>query len=55
MFGFIGHTAFADRTAAYIGWLADNPFQTEVAVANLAIGVLGILCYWVQGPSRLLL
>jgi hypothetical protein len=29
-----------------IGWPTGNPFQTEVAVANLAIGVLGILCYW---------
>jgi hypothetical protein len=46
IFGFIGHTVFADRAAASIGWPAGNPFQAEVAVANLAIGVLGILCYW---------
>ena len=46
VFGFIGHTVFADRAAASIGWPAGNPFQTEVAIANLAIGVLGILCYW---------
>jgi uncharacterized protein DUF6790 len=43
---FIAHTAFADSTALSIGWPTGNPFQTEVAVANLAIGVLGILCYW---------
>lgn len=46
VFGFIGHTVFADMVAASIGWPAGNPFQTEVAIANLAIGVLGILCFW---------
>ena len=46
VFGFIGHTDFADRAAASIGWPAGNPFQTEVVIANLAIGTLGILCYW---------
>ena len=45
---FIGHTVFASTTAASIGWPAGNPFQTEVAVANLAIGVLGVLCYWLR-------
>ena len=49
IFGFIGHTVFADRTAASIGWPAGNPFQTEVAIANLAFGTLGILCYWSRG------
>jgi hypothetical protein len=46
---FIAHTAFADTTAASIGWPAGNPFQSEVAVANLAVGILGILCYWMRG------
>jgi hypothetical protein len=46
---FIAHTVFADTTAASIGWPAGNPFQSEVAVANLAVGVLGILCYWMRG------
>ena len=49
VFGFIAHTVFADTTAASIGWPAGNPFQSEVAVANLAVGVLGILCYWMRG------
>ncbi|GAA2852174.1 hypothetical protein GCM10010472_06590 [Pseudonocardia halophobica] len=43
--GFLAHTVYADPTAASIGWPAGNPFQTEVAVANLAVGVLGLLCY----------
>jgi hypothetical protein len=46
---FIAHTVFADTTAASIGWPAGNPFQSEVAVANLSVGVLGILCYWTRG------
>jgi hypothetical protein len=49
IFAFIGHTVFADTTAASIGWPAGNPFQSEVAVANLSVGVLGILCYWMRG------
>jgi hypothetical protein len=46
---FISHTVFADATAASIGWPAGNPFQSEVAVANLSVSVLGILCYWMRG------
>ena len=46
---FIAHTIYADATAASIGWPAGNPFQSEVAVANLSVGVLGILCYWMRG------
>jgi hypothetical protein len=49
VFAFIGHTVFADTTAASIGWPAGNPFQSEVAVANLTMGILGILCYWIRG------
>ena len=44
IWAFIGHTVFAEQVAESIGWPAGNPFQTEVAVANLAIGTLGILC-----------
>ena len=49
VFAFIGHTVYADATAASIGWPAGNPFQSEVAVANLTVGILGILCYWMRG------
>ena len=49
VFFFIAHTVFADATAASIGWPAGNPFQYEVAVANLTIATLGILCYWIRG------
>ena len=26
-----------------------SPFQFEVALHNLAVGVLGVLCFWVRG------
>ena len=49
VFAFIGHTVYADATAQSIGWPTGNPFQSEVAVANLSVGILGILCYWMRG------
>ena len=49
LYAFSGHLFAADEVAASIGWPAGNPFQTEVAVANLAIGTLGILSFWIRG------
>lgn len=43
------HTFLAAQTAERIGWPAGNPFQFEVAMANLAVGVAGILCIWFRG------
>lgn len=47
--GFIGHTLRDADTAKFIGWKAGSPFQFEVAMANLAFAVLGVLCYWFRG------
>lgn len=44
--GFLMHIVWADQLAESIGWPAGNPFQMEVAFANLAIGVLGALCFF---------
>jgi Family of unknown function (DUF6790) len=44
LFAFYGHAFLADQVAASIGWAKGSPFQFEVAVANLAFGVLGVLC-----------
>jgi hypothetical protein len=44
------HTARAEKTAACIGWPAGSPFQFEVAMANLALGVAGVMCLW-MGPG----
>ena len=40
------HTFRAAETARYIGWPPGSPFQFEIAMANLAMGVLGLLCIW---------
>ena len=41
--GFFGHFFISEAVAESIGWPAGNPFQLEVAFANLAVGVLGIV------------
>jgi hypothetical protein len=51
LLGFLGHTFKAQEIALNIGW-QPSPFQFEVAVANLAFGVLGILCLWQRGGLR---
>lgn len=48
LIGFIGHAFYGPEIAAKIGWPAHNPFQFEVAIANLSIGVAGILCIWIR-------
>jgi hypothetical protein len=45
LMAFLGHTFKAQEIALKIGW-QPSPFQFEVAVANLAFGVLGIMCIW---------
>ena len=41
--GFPGHFFISDPVAESIGWPTGNPFQLEVAFANLALGILGIV------------
>lgn len=43
---FILHFFFSDVVASSIGWPLGSPFQKEVAGANLAVGLLGFLCFW---------
>jgi hypothetical protein len=47
--GALSHTVRWRESAATIGWPPGNPFQLEVAAANLAIGVLGLLCARLRG------
>ena len=51
LLGFLGHTFKAREIALKIGW-QPSPFQFEVAVANLAFGVLGIMCIWQRRGFR---
>jgi 4-amino-4-deoxy-L-arabinose transferase-like glycosyltransferase len=41
--GFLGHVFISDPVAESIGWPTGSPFQLEVGVANLAVGILGIV------------
>jgi hypothetical protein len=52
LYNFFMHAFFGDMIAAYIGW-AQSPFQFEVAMANLALGVLGILAFRANFGFRL--
>lgn len=45
IYGFIMHAFFGELAASQIGW-ASTPFQYEVAIANLAIGVIGVMSFW---------
>src|SRR5271156_4107194 len=36
------------QTSASIGW-APSPFEYEVGMADLTVGVLGVLCLWIRG------
>jgi uncharacterized membrane protein YphA (DoxX/SURF4 family) len=46
VFGFFGHTFEARQIAEQIGFPPGNPFQWEVAWANLALGALAIIAIW---------
>jgi 4-amino-4-deoxy-L-arabinose transferase-like glycosyltransferase len=41
--GFFGHFYISDLVAESIGWPTGNPFQLEMAFANLTVGILGIV------------
>lgn len=41
--GFISHFFISDIVAESIGWPVGNPFQLEVAFANLMLGILGLI------------
>src|SRR5262249_5635729 len=49
LFAFYGHAFLADETARAIGWPTGSPFQFEIAITNLTLGILGILCIWIRG------
>lgn len=46
VWAFMGHYYKADFVAKYIGWPEGNPFQQEVAFANLGLGLCGLLCFF---------
>ena len=52
VWAFMGHAFFPKQVAASIGW-PTSPFQWEIAMANLAVGVLALLSPIFKGRFRL--
>ncbi|HAB17945.1 MAG TPA: hypothetical protein PLX89_04175 [Verrucomicrobiota bacterium] len=50
LLAFVSHAFYAAGTARSIGWLPGSPFQFEVAIADLAFGILGLMCIRWRGP-----
>jgi len=45
--GFIMHSFFPAFTAHLIGW-AESPFQREVAFADAAVGIMGVMAFFLR-------
>lgn len=45
LWGFYFHAFYPEMSAEMIGWKT-SPFQYEVAVANLGLGVAGVVGFW---------
>ena len=52
LYTFVMHAFYPALTAAQIGW-PTSPFQYEVAMADLAFGVLGVLAFHARDGFRL--
>jgi hypothetical protein len=52
LWAFVGHVFFAEQAAASIGW-ANTPFQYEVGVANLGLGLASIYASFSGFEARL--
>lgn len=52
LYGFIVHAFFPISTAALIGW-SNSPFQFEVAMANLGIGLIAVIAFRASKGFRL--
>lgn len=55
IFAWFGHTFMANQIAEQIGWPTGSPFQFEVAVANLGIGLAGVMALFWKGKAWLML
>jgi hypothetical protein len=52
LWAFVGHVFFAEESAASIGW-ASSPFQYEVGVANLGLGLASLYAAFRGFEARL--
>ena len=44
IYNFVMHVFYSDMVAGFIGW-ANSPFQIEVGVASLGIGIAGLIAF----------
>ena len=49
LYGGIGHLFVPDQVAESIGWPVGSPFQREVGIWDLAMGIVGLLCLKFRG------
>ena len=49
----IMHIFRGNFVAEYIGWPKNSPFQYEVGLAGLGMGVIGVMCSWYEGKFQL--
>lgn len=47
--GFVGHAFLSDNAARALGLPVGGAFQFGVAMADLAFGLLGLMCIWMKG------
>lgn len=48
LFGAYYQIFMSAEIAQDIGWPVGSPFETEVAIANISYGILGLLCIWIR-------
>lgn len=53
IFAASGHILMPNAIAEQIGWPTGSPFQFEIGIANLAVGVAGVLCVWFGAGFKL--
>ncbi|MFA4878297.1 MAG: DUF6790 family protein [Methanoregula sp.] len=49
LYGGIGHLFVPDQVAESIGWPVGSPFQREVGIWDMAMGIVGLLCLKFRG------
>ena len=43
------HMFYGPETAKMIGWAPGSPFQYEVGMADVALGLISFLCFFIRG------
>jgi hypothetical protein len=49
LYNFFAYLFFPSEVAGFRGYESSSPFQFELAMAYLAFGILGVLCFWERG------